>query len=893
MNQPLLLTPNERQALSLREAYDRERQAAGETVWETLPASSWKSFLRLLWDERALAAVGKKQLPSLMNPWQERFLWMRVISESPQGEILLNLAAAGRLAAEAQRIVGAFELADALAKPPIPWEEETQAFLGWAQTFQATCRRQGWLDSSRLEAELTSALESQEIPTTALPSEIELVGFSELSPSQSRLLAACSGLGIVVRQRSTPPESERPGWCRTVAEDAQGELRLAARWIRHLLETAPPGKPPKIGLVIPELASGRATVTRILDEVLQPSQLLHGSQGREPIYNISLGLPLIGWPVIADALSLLNIEGRWQPLSDYGVLFHSPFVAGAETERGSRALLEASLLRAGAYQVTLSRIAERARPKESLEDLQPAHSRLLARCLDEVLAHLAPAEATRKPSLWAAEFAKTLKLYGWPGERLLDSAEFQTVARWGELLSHLGSLDRVEPSLTRREAVAILRRMAEETVFQPKLATGTVEVLGYLEAAGLNFDYLWVMGMHDGAWPQSARPNPYLPATLQRAHGVPHSSADRELEFARRLTAELVQGAERGVVSNAAFDGEQALRTSLLVESLAPLESKALSLSPLRSPHREMFESQEVELIQDPGPPSVGERHSMGGTSIFKLQSACAFRAFASLRTHCRPLDAVEAGLNEAQRGNLVHHVLESFWKRARTSRALHDWPEGLLEEVVAEAVEEALLRSKRDRPDVLYGAFLDLERDRLIEFTHRWLELEATREPFVVRDTERKVELEFGGVKFKVIVDRVDRLQDGRLAMIDYKTGNVKVGSWFGERPEEPQLPLYCVANPEEISALVYGRIQAGKFELDGISETADMLPGVNPSEQAGELGQTWEARQEQWREVLARLAEEFFQGRAEVDPLKRRTTCRHCKLESLCRVDELEARR
>ena len=80
MNQPLLLTPNERQALSLREAYDRERQAAGETVWETLPASSWKSFLRLLWDERALAVVGKKQLPSLMNPWQERFLWMRVIS---------------------------------------------------------------------------------------------------------------------------------------------------------------------------------------------------------------------------------------------------------------------------------------------------------------------------------------------------------------------------------------------------------------------------------------------------------------------------------------------------------------------------------------------------------------------------------------------------------------------------------------------------------------------------------------------------------------------------------------------------------------------------------------------------------------------------------------------
>ena len=95
MNPPLFLTPNERQALTLREAHDRERQAAGDPMWETLPACSWKTFLGTLWEERALGMAGTRRLPSLMNPWQERFLWMRTISESPQGEILLNLAAAG------------------------------------------------------------------------------------------------------------------------------------------------------------------------------------------------------------------------------------------------------------------------------------------------------------------------------------------------------------------------------------------------------------------------------------------------------------------------------------------------------------------------------------------------------------------------------------------------------------------------------------------------------------------------------------------------------------------------------------------------------------------------------------------------------------------------------
>ena len=162
-----------------------------------------------------------------------------------------------------------------------------------------------------------------------------------------------------------------------------------------------------------------------------------------------------------------------------------------------------------------------------------------------------------------------------------------------------------------------------------------------------------------------------------------------------------------------------------------------------------------------------------------------------------------------AQRGKLLHHVLEGFWKRARTSKALHDWPEDLREEVLSEAVEEALLAGKRERPDVLRGAFLGLERQRLTELAHEWLALEAQRAPFMVRDTERGVELEFGGVKLRAVIDRTDRLEDGSLVVIDYKTGAVNYRDWLGERPAEPQLPLYLVASAEPVAALVFGRLR------------------------------------------------------------------------------------
>jgi probable DNA repair protein len=381
---------------------------------------------------------------------------------------------------------------------------------------------------------------------------------------------------------------------------------------------------------------------------------------------------------------------------------------------------------------------------------------------------------------------------------------------------------------------------------------------------------------------------------LQRAHGVPHSSAERELEFARRLTGQLLQGAPEGVVSCAAQDGEQTLRPSLLVAALPERPPRELRLAFLDSLHRGIFESRRLERVVDPGPPPVPQgRHSLGGSSIFKLQSACAFRAFASLRLHARPLDGVEAGLDARQRGQLLHRVLEGFWRRARSSRALHDWPEELREEALSEAIEEALQQGKRERPDVLSGAFLGLERQRLTNLARQWLAIEAERPPFTVRDTERKVELEFGGVKLRAIIDRVDSLPDGRLVLIDYKTGPVRYADWLGDRPVEPQLPLYCVASREPMAALVYGRLRTGDMAFNGISEQHDMLPGVDPSEQAGNLGMTWQDRQQQWRDVLTELAAAFHRGQASVDPLQRRKTCRNCRLETFCRVEELEARR
>ena len=69
------------------------------------------------------------------------------------------------------------------------------------------------------------------------------------------------------------------------------------------------------------------------------------------------------------------------------------------------------------------------------------------------------------------------------------------------------------------DAVSRLRRMAADTLFQPETPDVPIQVLGELEATGMQFDHLWVMGLSDETWPRGPRPNPFLPVELQRGAG--------------------------------------------------------------------------------------------------------------------------------------------------------------------------------------------------------------------------------------------------------------------------------------------------------------------------------------------------------------------------------------
>jgi RecB family exonuclease len=214
---------------------------------------------------------------------------------------------------------------------------------------------------------------------------------------------------------------------------------------------------------------------------------------------------------------------------------------------------------------------------------------------------------------------------------------------------------------------------------------------------------------------------------------------------------------------------------------------------------------------------------------------------------------------------------MKELWSELKGSEGLQRDCGPAIERAAAVAVREA----KLEEP------FAGLERKRLWKLAREWLEVERERPPFEVVAIEEKRKLAVAGLELNGRIDRMDELEAGGYALIDYKAGRPSPVEWLGERPDDPQLPLYALNAGEDISAVVFAKLKTGEMRYMGFSEQKDVIPGVKPAKD-------WAALIDGWKKEVESLGAGFASGDARVDPKKLLKTCRFCDLKPLCRVYE-----
>ena len=707
------------------------------------------------------------------------------------------------------------------------WESSTRAFLRLRAAWGLELAEAGMIDPPVRRNRLfdrASALWRETPP--AHP--IVAAGITSASPSLARLLRVVSELpgGAVIlpdldlaldeavwRELGDAGHPEEPGAPAFGREDAlthpQYHLKLLLNrmgvsraevqpWHRSGPTAAPPARSKAISsLFLPPAASAswvdlpearrRLSAVRLMEaehpgEEAQAIAILMREALETPERRAALVTPdralaarvvahLARWGIVADdtagkplpqtaagrVLLLLSevVEERAPPVPLVALLSH-PLVGGAIVNGGEERAKWLEQVRA------LDLALRGPRPGVGLEPIAErvaqARDAGLAAWWGGVEALLAPLLAL-PPEARLADLLDALCAAGEAlcGEALWGRADGRALSAFVEELREAARAEGTV--LPARDLPAVLREAMDRVAVRPSWGGHPrLGIYGLIEARMARADLVICGGLVEGVWPASAMPDALLPPAVLRHLGVPAG------EFRIGLAAHDLagaMGAPEVVLSWARRDDGAPVSPSRFV-----LRVQAMLGAELAARHRE---SRAVDLAraidlgrkQDahprpmPMPSPELRRVDIAVTALDRLRGD-PYQFYASAILGLRQLDPLDAEPSPAWQGTAVHEILDAWHKAGAAPGTLAATATVVLDKMSAHPLARGLWR-----PRLLAALeWIDAELATLVG------------EGRAVIATEIRGDMRVDGIRIHGRADRVDRLPDGTLGIIDYKTG-------------------------------------------------------------------------------------------------------------------------
>lgn len=900
----LFICATSRLALDVRRRHALDMHTAGHGVSPAVNAKTLDQWLADLLEQLSLLGVleGTPHARVSLTSEQALLIWEQVIRQAlnEQQRLLFDLPNLARTAHDAYELVVVWGV-----DPDTSYaSEETKAYLRWQQRFEERCQQLNSQTKFYLQRAFVADF-ARFVGQLALPKRVAFAGYARFDPIELALQQALIDAGVDVVQVDMTRQDVTPQLSLASYPDQRAEALAAALWAQEQLNSSPDSR---IAIVVPDLEKSRDVLHDALDDVLLPQGILASHADKQRPFNISLGLPLLQYPMVSTAFKLwqLMMSTHEVKLAEVSALLRDPWWSFARQEAVQRAQADALLRRRAVASGSLAYYLRAAVPRASPEQDSPSplQQQHWYRHAQALVAARSQYSEKQLPSQWAATLLSALDNVGWLAERTLSSSEYQTKRRFAEAMYRLNQFDELLGVVGFQQVVALARRISQRTIFQPQTeGHPRINVLGLLEMSGLQADAVWVMGLIDSAWPMPARPNPLLPSTQQRALACPGASASVQLAFAQRVQAHLFACAADIRLSWPRQEGATALEPSAILPPQLMCAELPSPVTPHWARQAAMQAGQALAegIADDQAQPVLPNEHVSGGAGLLKAQAVCPAWAYFQYRLHATALKNPEEGIDAADKGTIVHAVLEMFWREVKDSRTLHSLGEQGLLEHCQTAIARGLAQFEQYQGKTFSPRQRQLEVNSLQRLLTQWLEQEKKRpSAFQVIALEREIKPILAGIEMKTIVDRIDQLDDGGCVVIDYKTGsNIDTKNWASPRLTSPQLPLYATLATDEqqtVAGVAFAKVRMDECKWAGLLKDDGVLPDVEGLEASKvrrhfpeEVFADWDAVLLHWRQALQSIAEEVRDGKAWIiaDNVK---DLEYCDVKPLLRLAERE---
>jgi len=874
----LLLTSTPQQASDWKR---RLISASDHAVCETPAVLTWQAWLREL-------AAGPASMPVALNRIQEHWLWEQVIRAD-----LKSSGESGQFAASARGLAGHACHAYALMQE---YHIDHAALAGAGAEAEALLRWIGAVHHKLGAGELAGRMLAADTASQLLahiavldkPASILLAGFDDLTPMQQALLIALQDCGLNLARVQTQAMPAEYSLC--VCNDVQTECRHVAARIKALLGDTPALR---LAIATTDAVHDVPALKRCLNDVLMPELRYEPAHAMQAV--VMDGEPLAERPMIRSVLHVLALAGAFSlSFDEFSTLLFSPWLKGYEAERFDRARLDARFRQRNRHRLTFKGL------------LNTADVQAMPELLSVLTAMAGWSRHKRSASDWVKSVHELLKHTGLVR---LDSEntgsdkgiqrsnhEIRQMNAFRDVLTSLVAVDALAETssgqLTWMQFLGLLRTGCSACPFPDLAKYANVTVLPLSQLSGVQWDYLFVMGMDEEAFPPPARPCPLLPASVQKKYALPMSNGTLAYASAQRLWDAVLQSAPRIEISCARQRDDRELMPSSFVAD-AEIQSGDMVMEHMLKLPMEVFD----DVSPVPLSPAAQVR---GGTSILRNQSACPFRAFAMHRLGIAPLGETSPGIEPSSKGSLIHLALEYIWRRLQRQSALA----ALSDEDTAALIDAAISHAWSEAYVAVDSRTRDCEKQRMQSVLRAWLALELQRPAFRVTAIEKSFQLRLPAssampgdvdadrgvyIDVKITADRMDMDASGRQLLIDYKTGaRQSTAKWLNERIEEPQLPQYALAAELGVDdAVAFARVRSGDMAYEGLCGDDIGIQGIIACDGKRGAPDDWQAVLDDWRTNINALATEFVEGRCDVSP-RDAHACQYCGLEAVCRVEE-----
>jgi ATP-dependent helicase/nuclease subunit B len=360
--------------------------------------------------------------------------------------------------------------------------------------------------------------------------------------------------------------------------------------------------------------------------------------------------------------------------------------------------------------------------------------------------------------------------------------------------------------------------IADTKVRRPE-ADVRVRIYGPLEGRLQPVDRLVLGGLVEGVWPPQARGDPWLSRPMRHALGL--DLPERRIGLSAHDFAQAL-GAPEVIVSRAAKLGGAPTVASRFLQRLAAVAGEARWQAALErgaryvALSRKLDETATVNPVRrpEPKPPRQARPGSLSVTEI-ELWLRDPYSIYARHILRLRPLDQIDTPPGARDRGNVIHGAIGDF-----TAAFKDKLPDDVAGELIRLGEQHfAVLEDFPDAKAFWWPRYLRIAR---------WFaEFEARR-----RAALKELDAEIPGsleiplrdrvFTLRARADRIEHRNDGRYAILDYKTGQMPTAPQV-KSGLAPQLSLEAAI----LRAGRFGAIPAGA----SIAELVYVaLRGVDP---------------------------------------------------------------